>query len=124
MSALCPTSPPAIAPDTARSERLAEVRFAGDFFACLQLHRLDARPIPARIDPEWRPWELLRQLQIESAGPLRRAAVMHLQTYRDEDRSRHFDLVGNHWSIDLVTVTAAGVLLVGFVCAIVTLLAR
>jgi hypothetical protein len=49
---------------------------------------------------------------------------MHLQTYRDEDRSRHFDLVGNHWSIDLVTVTAAGILLVGFVCAIVTLLAR
>ena len=49
---------------------------------------------------------------------------MHLQTYRDEDRSRHFDLVGDHWSIDLVTVTAAGVLLVGFVCAIVTLLVR
>ena len=49
---------------------------------------------------------------------------MHLQTYRDEDRSRHFDLVGDHWSIDLVTVMAAGVLLAGFVCAIVTLLAR
>jgi hypothetical protein len=49
---------------------------------------------------------------------------MHLQTYRDEDRSRHFDLVGDHWSIDLVTVTAAGILLVGFVCAIVTLLVR
>jgi hypothetical protein len=49
---------------------------------------------------------------------------VHLQTYRDEDRSRHFDLVGDNWSIDLVTVTAAGVLLAGFVCAIVTLLAR
>ena len=47
---------------------------------------------------------------------------MHLQTYRDEQRSRHLDLVGHHWSIDLITVTAAGVLLAGFVCAIVTLL--
>jgi hypothetical protein len=69
-----------------------------------------------------RPWELFRQLQIESGR--RYGAVMHLQTYRDEDRSRHFDLVGDNWSIDLVTVTAAGVLLAGFVCAIVTLLAR
>ena len=49
---------------------------------------------------------------------------MHLQTYRDEDRSRHVDLVGDHWSIDLVSVTAASVLLAGFVCAIVTILAR
>jgi hypothetical protein len=49
---------------------------------------------------------------------------MRLQTYRDERRSRHFDLVGAHRSIDLVTVTAAGILLVGFVCAFVALLAR
>jgi len=49
---------------------------------------------------------------------------MHLQTYRDEDRCRHLRFVGDHWSIDLVTVTAAGVLLAGFVYAIVTLLAR
>ena len=40
---------------------------------------------------------------------------------RDETRSRHFDLVGDHWSIDLVTVTAAGILRFGFVCAIVAL---
>jgi hypothetical protein len=49
---------------------------------------------------------------------------MYLQTYRDKDHSRHFDLVGDHWSIDLVSVTAASVLLAGFVCALVTILAR
>ena len=46
---------------------------------------------------------------------------MRFQTYRDEHRSR---LVGNHWSIDLVTVAFAGLLLAGFVCAFVALLAR
>ena len=46
---------------------------------------------------------------------------MRFQTYRDEHRSRHFDLVGDHWSIDLVTVTAAGILIVGFVGALVSL---
>ena len=49
---------------------------------------------------------------------------MRLQTYRDEHRSRHFDLVGNHWSIDLVTVTAAGILVMGFACAVVALWAH
>ena len=47
---------------------------------------------------------------------------MRVQTFRDEAGSRHFDLIGRHWSIDLVTVTAAGLLVVGFVCALVTLL--
>jgi hypothetical protein len=58
------------------------------------------------------------------SAPFRRAAVMRFQTYRDEQRSRHFDLVGDHWSIDLVTVTAAGILLVGFICAIAAILAH
>jgi hypothetical protein len=46
---------------------------------------------------------------------------MRLQTYRDESRSRHFDLIGRHWSIDLVTVTASGILVAGFACAVVAL---
>jgi len=47
---------------------------------------------------------------------------MRLHTYRDESHSRHFDLVGSHhWSIDLVTVTASGILLAGFACAVVAL---
>ena len=46
---------------------------------------------------------------------------MHLHTYRDEDHSRHFDLVGDDWSIDLVTVTAASLLVLGFACAVVAL---
>jgi hypothetical protein len=35
---------------------------------------------------------------------------MRLQTYRDESRSRHFDLTGgggHPWSIDLVAATAS-----------------
>jgi hypothetical protein len=47
---------------------------------------------------------------------------MHLHTYRDEASSRHLDLIGYHWSVDLVAVTAAGVLVVGFVRALVVLL--
>jgi hypothetical protein len=47
---------------------------------------------------------------------------MHLHTFRNENRSRHFDLIGHNWSIDPVTVTAAGLLVVGFVCALVALL--
>ena len=49
---------------------------------------------------------------------------MRLQTFRDEQRSHHLNLVGNHWSIDLVAVAAAGLLLAGFACAFVALLAR
>jgi len=46
---------------------------------------------------------------------------MRLQTYRDESRSRHFDLIfgGEHpRSIDLVLVTISGMLVVGFACAL------
>jgi hypothetical protein len=53
--------------------------------------------------------------------------VMRLQTFRDDSRSRHFDLIGGKghpWSIDLVTVTAAGILVVGFACALVVLWVR
>jgi hypothetical protein len=52
---------------------------------------------------------------------------MHLHTYRDESHSRHFDLLGgagHPWSIDLVTVTASGILLMGFACAFAALLIR
>ena len=49
---------------------------------------------------------------------------MHLHTFRDESRSRHIDLTGHHWSIDLVTATAAGILVVGFGCALAALLVR
>ena len=52
--------------------------------------------------------------------PTWRAAAMRLQTYRDESRSRHFDLTGGRghpWSIDLVAVIASGLLLMGFACA-------
>jgi hypothetical protein len=46
---------------------------------------------------------------------------MRLQTYRDESRSRHFDLIwgGKHpRSIDLVSVATSGMLVVGFACAL------
>lgn len=49
---------------------------------------------------------------------------MHLHSYRDESRSRHFDLIGHNWSIDLITVAAAGFLVVGFASAIAALLVR
>jgi hypothetical protein len=65
--------------------------------------------------------ELFQRLPIELRRQ-RKEAAMRLQTYRDENRSRHFDLVGHHWSVDLVAVTAAGILMVGFASAFVALL--
>jgi hypothetical protein len=52
---------------------------------------------------------------------------MRLQTYRDESRSRHFDLTGgggHPWSIDLVAAIASGILVMGFACALVALWAH
>ena len=46
---------------------------------------------------------------------------MRLQTYRDESRSRHFDLICGRErpkSIDLVLVATSGMLVVGFACAL------
>lgn len=48
-------------------------------------------------------------------------ATMHLHAFRDESRSGHLDIVGDgkhRWTIDLITVAAAAVLVVGFVAAI------
>jgi hypothetical protein len=47
---------------------------------------------------------------------------MRLHTYRDESYSRHFDLIGGGdrpWSIDLVSVTACSILIVGFASALI-----
>jgi hypothetical protein len=52
---------------------------------------------------------------------------MRLHTYRDEDHSRHFDLLGGRghpWSIDLVSVIAAGLLVGGFAFALMALWAH
>jgi hypothetical protein len=49
---------------------------------------------------------------------------MHLHTYRDEHRSHHLDLVGNHWSIDLVVISFTVLLVGGFACAVVAILVR
>jgi hypothetical protein len=46
---------------------------------------------------------------------------MRLRSYCDESHSRHFDLIGasgHAWSIDLVSITASGILVVGFACAL------
>jgi hypothetical protein len=43
---------------------------------------------------------------------------MLIRTYRDNTYAWHVDSVGNAWSIDLVSVTAAAVLASGFACAL------
>jgi hypothetical protein len=46
---------------------------------------------------------------------------MRIQTYRDESRFRHFDLIfggERPRSIDLVSAVALGMLVVGFACAL------
>jgi hypothetical protein len=46
---------------------------------------------------------------------------MHLHTYRDESRCRHFDLISEGKqprTIDLVLAVTSGILVVGFACAL------
>ncbi len=45
---------------------------------------------------------------------------MRLHSYRDEAHSIHVDLIvgGGHSPIDLVSVLASGILVVGFACAL------
>jgi len=46
---------------------------------------------------------------------------MHLHTYRDESRCRHFDLISEGKqprTIDLVLAAMSGILMVGFACAL------
>jgi hypothetical protein len=57
-----------------------------------------------------------------NGGANHQEAAMRLETYRDENRSRHFDLICGRKrprSIDLVSVTTSGILVVGFACALI-----
>ena len=70
----------------------------------------------------WPIWNFLRMATLRRGG-----AAMHLHVYRDESRSGHLDLVcgGDHpWTIDLVAVTVAAILVVGFAGALATLWIR
>ena len=52
---------------------------------------------------------------------------MRLQTFRDDNRNRHLELIGGKihpWSIDIVVLTASAILVVGFACAVASLLVR
>jgi len=52
---------------------------------------------------------------------------MRIKTYRDESRSRHFDLVGggeDPWSVDLVVEAISCMLLSGFAVALFAVFMR
>ena len=54
-------------------------------------------------------------------------AAMQLRIYRDKDHSGHLDLVGegdHPWTIDMVAVMAAAILVVGFAIALAALWIR
>ena len=58
---------------------------------------------------------------------LSEAAAMHLHIYRDKSRAGHIDVVGegdHPWTIDLVFVVIAAILVVGFAGALVAHLVR
>jgi hypothetical protein len=81
-----------------------------------------ANPMAGTLDVDQ--WPALRRDQLKPMVPLRtRSAVaMRLRSYRDESHSRHFDLIGgggHPWSIDLVSVIASGILVVGFARALI-----
>jgi hypothetical protein len=67
---------------------------------------------------------LVRRLPIPRA---RSRAPMRIQTYRDENHSRHFDLVDGSedpWSVDLVVEAFSFMLLDGFAFALVAVCMR
>jgi hypothetical protein len=73
-------------------------------------------------------WPAARGRAEQTRVPLcmRSATAMRLHSYRDECHSTHFDLIGgggHPWSIDLVSVAAAGMLVLGFACALIALCA-
>jgi len=71
-----------------------------------------------------RSWNYFGRHELNEGHRASRSATMHLHTYRDESRSRHLDLTGggrHRWSIDLVSATASGILVLGFACAFVAL---
>jgi hypothetical protein len=50
---------------------------------------------------------------------------MRIRTYRDQARSAHLDLTGggdHPWTVDLISVSAAAFLLIGFAAALAQLL--
>ena len=64
---------------------------------------------------------------LRAAGLLSEAAAMHLHIYRDESRAGHIEIVGegdHPWTIDLVFVVTAAILVVGFAGAVVAHLVR
>lgn len=51
---------------------------------------------------------------------------MRLRAYRDKDHSLHLDLLGNGvkpWTVDLVSTSAAAMLVTAFACALAANLA-
>jgi hypothetical protein len=51
-------------------------------------------------------------------GLTTREVAMRIRTYRDETHSQHVDLIGAEWSVDLVSMSAATLLVAGFVSAL------
>src|SRR5260370_330072 len=88
----------------------------------LARHPPGAKNRSARTRPLPSSWNCFGHSELNDGQRASRSAAMHLHTYRDESRSRHFDLIGgHHWSVDLVAATASGILVVGFACAVVAL---
>ena len=86
------------------------------------VHLAFANPRAGTLDMDQWPALRCRSIEADCLLRTRSAVAMRLHSYRDESHSRHFDLIGGDghpWSIDLVSVIAAGILVVGFACALI-----
>src|SRR5262249_44264744 len=102
--------------------------YSGRVVGAAEAHALTA-PAPALFlvacayaSPRW-PKKVVFCVQ----QALSEAAAMHLHIYRDKSRAGHIDLVGegdHPWTIDLVFVVTAAILVVGFAGALVAHLVR
>ena len=126
---------PRLPAQTARLDACRRAASGGGTARVSSQHRADQcnREIMARIiryaeiaEPGIvrRSWNYFGRRELNEGHRASRSATMHLHTYRDESRSRHLDLTGggrHRWSIDLVSATASGILVLGFACAFVAL---
>lgn len=89
----------------------------------------NAVPVRRRC-PDWPNFangeELFRPRPLDHRLPQREVA-MRVRTYRDEAQSVHMDLIGGGvqpWSVDLVSLSAAALLVSGFFCALAVQIIR
>jgi len=94
-------------PQCGRADRCGELGFVGQTAGAGRAGAVGVGAVRAEACPEF---QRSRAPAVPCSERRELASAMHLYSYRDEDRSRHLDLIGgpgHPWSIDLVAAIAS-----------------